>query len=153
MDGAGQTVDLEQLDDALRSASALSSELFRKIITGCARLSLLRQAGKAAGVDRLIEAGAWTDAAFALIEFELPAWTVRRVVHESGEWLCSLSRQSNLPIDLDDTADGRHEVMALAILRAFVDARHKSGAAAKAVSTVPQILANAEQIVCCENFA
>jgi hypothetical protein len=153
MCGATQTVDLEQLDDALRLAPVPSSRLFRKIMGGCTRLSLLRQAGKAAWIDRLIEAGAWTDAAFALIEFELPAWTVRRVVHESGEWLCSLSRQSNLPIDLDDMADGRHEVLPLAILLAFVDARHKSSAATKAVSTVPSIPASAEQIICCDNFA
>jgi hypothetical protein len=48
--------------------------------------------GKTITLDRLIEAGAWTDAAITLIGFELPSWSVRRLACEDGEWLCSLSR-------------------------------------------------------------
>jgi hypothetical protein len=62
---AAQTVDLVRLDDALRLAPELSPDLFRKITRGCTRLSLLLQSGKTAGIDRLIDVGAWTDAAFA----------------------------------------------------------------------------------------
>jgi hypothetical protein len=75
-------------------------------VDACTRLP----AGKAARIDQLIDAGAWNDAALALIELELPAWKLRRLVYEDGEWLCSLSRQPNLPLALDDTADARHEV-------------------------------------------
>jgi hypothetical protein len=38
----------------------------------------MKRAGKAARIDQLIEAGAWIDAALALVDFELPAWRLRR---------------------------------------------------------------------------
>ena len=56
----------------------------------------------AARIDQLIEARAWNDAALALVELELPAWKLRRLVYEDGEWHCSLSRQPNLPVALED---------------------------------------------------
>ena len=61
-------------------------------------------------------ARAWNDAALALVELELPAWKLRRLVHENGKWHCSLSRHPNLPVALDDTATASHEVLPLAIL-------------------------------------
>ena len=79
--------------------------------------------GKTITLDRLIETGAWTDAAITLIGFELPHWSVRRLVSEDGKWLCSLSRQPNLPIVLDEPVEGSHAVLTLAVLRAFVAAR------------------------------
>jgi hypothetical protein len=150
---AAQTLDLVRLDDALRLAPELSPDLFRKITRGCTQLSLLLQSGKAAGIDRLIDVGAWTDAAFGLIEIELPAWTVRRVVRESGEWLRSLSRHSHLPIALDEPAEGSHHVLPLAILRAFVEAQRTSGLAPDIRSAVPQVRALPKQWICCDNFA
>jgi hypothetical protein len=150
---AAQTVDLELLDDALRLAPALFPQLFRKITEDCTRLASLRQSGKAAGLDRLIEASAWTDAAFVLIHLELPNWRVRRVVRENGEWLCSLSPQPNLLVALDEMAEAKHEVFALAILRAFVEARRRSTVAPHAISTVPQVRPATEQLICCDNFA
>jgi hypothetical protein len=35
--------------------------------------------GKTIALDRVIDAGAWTDAAITLIGFELPNWSVRRL--------------------------------------------------------------------------
>jgi hypothetical protein len=113
MPGAEQAVAHDRLGDALRLAPALGPELFNKIIDrGGTRLRVLRQSGKAFRIDRLIEAGAWTEAALALIELEIPAWKVRRLVCENGEWLCSLSRQLNVPIELDDNVEASHEVLA-----------------------------------------
>ena len=68
--------------------------------------------GKTITLDRLIEAGAWADAAIALVRLELPNWSLRRLVYEDGEWLCSLSRQPNLPIFLDEPGEGSHAVLA-----------------------------------------
>src|SRR6476659_10952614 len=82
----------------------------------------------AARIDQLIEARAWDDAALALIELELPAWKLRRLVYEDGEWLCSLSSHPNLSVALDDTVDARHEVLPLAILSAFIEARRRASA-------------------------
>ena len=48
------------------------------------RVSILGKSDKASRIASLIKAGAWTEAAFALIEFELPAWKLRRLVYEDG---------------------------------------------------------------------
>jgi len=152
--GAEQAVAHDRLDDALRLAPALGPELFNKIIDrGGTRLRVLRQSGKAFRIDRLIEAGAWTEAALALIELEIPAWKVRRLVCENGEWLCSLSRQLSVPIELDDNVEASHEVLALAVLRALVEARQRSIAAPGTISAAPDALPTSDAMICCDNFA
>jgi hypothetical protein len=140
------------LADQLRDETMLSPALIRYVIAdGCVRLPALARAGKTTKIDRLVEAGAWCDAAFALIEIELPAWSVRRLVCEDGEWLCSLTRQPNLPLALDDTADARHQILPLAILGAFLEAQQKVTGARGA--TVPQVQASSGCAICCDNFA
>jgi hypothetical protein len=143
---------LERLDEELRESTALSPRLFAKIIAGaCTRLPSAHGAGKAAIAAQLIEHGALTDAAFALIELELPEWKIRRLICEHGEWLCSLTRQPNLPVELDDTADAVHEILAVAVLRAFVEVRRRTLAGITAASVVPKIRDIAEYALC-DNF-
>jgi len=143
---------LDRLDEALRQADAPGRDLFAKIVTGaCARLPLVL--GKAEQIDRLIAAGAWTDAALALAALELPAWTVRRLAYDADGWVCSLSRQPNLPETLDNTAEASHTLMPLAILRAFLQARRMVETASRAISSVPQIAIGAGTAICCDNFA
>jgi len=149
---AGQ-IDFERLDVALRSAPALSSRLLRDVTEGCTRLASLRQSGRAAALDRLVEAGAWTDAALGLLKLELPSWTIRRLVREGDEWFCTLSRQPNLPIALDEPAEAAHAELPLAILRAFVEARRRLSFAAHADAPDPQLRPAPEMPVCCDNFA
>jgi hypothetical protein len=146
---------LDRLTEQLRRAPALTRDLIATVMAeACTRLAVLRSAGKAARIDRLIEAGAWHDAALALIELELPAWKLRRLVCEDGRWFCSLSKQPNLPIDLDETADAAHENLPLAILTAFVEARRMASAVHEIrPRTVPQIRAKSGHAVCCDNFA
>lgn len=101
---------LDRLTEQLRLAPALTPDLISNVIAdACTRLPVLNKAGKATRIDQLIEAGAWSDAALALIELELPEWKLRRLVYEDGEWFCSLSKQPNLPVVFDDTADACHE--------------------------------------------
>ena len=146
---------LDRLAEQLRLAPALTPDLISNVVAdACTRLPVLNRAGTAARLDQLIEAGAWSDAALALIELELPAWKLRRLVYEDGEWFCSLSKQPNLPVALDDTADARHEVLPLAILSAFVEARRTTSAAREISSpTVPQVGPTSGYAVCCDNFA
>jgi hypothetical protein len=59
-------------------------------------------------IERLIDYGAWTDAALALLELELPHWQLRRLVYDDGEWHCALSRQRELPEWLDDRSIESH---------------------------------------------
>ena len=151
---ADYAVLFDRLDDELRVAAAPGPDLFAKIIAGaCTRLPALNKSSKAAAVDRLIDAGAWTDAAFALIELELPAWKVRRLVCEDGEWFCCLSRQPGLPATLDDPADASHELLPLAILLAFLQARRMTGITPESRALVPAIQAAGIEMICCDNFA
>jgi hypothetical protein len=154
MRGARRT-DLEALDDALRLAPTLTAELFRQVMENAgARFSSLHQAGKATRIDRFIESHAWTDAAFVLIELAVPKWTVRRIIRaDAAQWHCALSQQPNLPIELDDAAEASHEVLPLAVLRAFVAARRRDAVAPQAVSAIPHIRPASEGFVyCCDNY-
>jgi hypothetical protein len=146
---------LGRLAIELRSAQAVTPALFSHVIAeACTRLPVLSRAAKAGRMDQLINAGAWTEAALAAIELELPAWKLRRLVLEDGEWICCLSRQPNLPVELDDTAEGCHEIMALAILSALVEARCCSAAEqAPGPRSVPQVRPETGCGVCCDNFA
>ena len=152
--GSDHTVLFERLDEAVRFAPKPTAELFAKIIAGaCIRIPILGKSGKAAGLGGLVERRAWTDAALALIELELPSWKLRRLIWEEGEWFCSLSRQPNLPPALDNTADASHEVMPLAILRAFLQARRRAAAVPHPVAAVPAVDPAPVGLLCCDNFA
>ena len=144
----------DALEAQLRRAPALTSDLISNVIAdACTRLPVMKRAGKAARIDQLIEAGAWSDAALALIELELPPWKLRRLVYEDGEWHCSLSRRPYLPVALDDTADATHEVLPLAILSACVEARRRISAMREAsLQTVPQVRPTSGHAVCCDNY-
>jgi hypothetical protein len=110
------------LGERLRDARAVTPSLIAAIIReACRRFPSQGQAGKTERVDQLIGMGAWTDAALALIELELPQWQVRRLTYDDGEWHCALSRQRELPDWLDQSVEGRHADLALAILCAFVE--------------------------------
>lgn len=145
-------IDFDELDAALQSAPALSACLFRKVAQGCTRLESLRQSGRATALDELAEAGAWTDAALHLLALELPHWTIRRLFHEGDDWLCTLSRQPNLPITLDDPVEAVHAALPLAILRAFVGARRRFGTEVRQALRIPQIRPALGIPVCCDNF-
>jgi hypothetical protein len=151
MQSLGQ-IDFEELDAALQLAPALSGRLFRKVLQGCTRLESLRQLGRVAALDELVEAGAWTDATLRLLELELPNWVVRRLIREGDDWLCTLSRQPNLPIALDDPVEGVHATLPLAILRALVDARRRLGTEVRPAFWIPQIRPASGITMCCDNF-
>jgi hypothetical protein len=148
---ANNPISLDALDNALRNAQEPSLDLLSNIInSACTRVQARGQA--LTHIVRLGEIGAWTEATFTLIALELPLWTVRRLVHENGEWLCSLSRRPNLPIALDDCAEASHDVLPLAMLCAFVEACRRRHMAQDFVSVVPQVAAPSDHIVCCETY-
>lgn len=144
-------VVMDGLDEELRRASELHRRLFYNVTAACTRLPLLSKLGRAGQLDQLVNADAWTDAALALIALELPSWKVRRLLYENGEWLCSLSRQPNLPIALDDAAEAGHEALPLAILRAFIEARRRSSLKTESTAA-PQSGTAPGLVLCCDNF-
>jgi hypothetical protein len=147
--------DFDRLERLVRRAAAPSPALIQDVLSHtCARIQILERAGKANKIERLIAAGAWCDVVCALIELEIPAWSIRRLVHEDGEWLCSLTREPNLPSTLDDTADASHESLPLAILCAFLEVQRKLASLRDTcASPVPQIRSGARRSICCDNFS
>jgi hypothetical protein len=146
--------DVNDLGDRLQSANALTAELMSEVIAEtCRRFPSVGQTDKTARIERLIGAGAWTDAALALIDLELPQWQVRRIAYDDGEWYSALSRERELPDWLDRSIEARHADLALAILSAFVDARRLTAPSSK--TSVPAVSRDVNPLyapVCCENF-
>ena len=139
------------LHDALAVTPALIADVIRE---SCRRFPSQGQSGKTERVEQLIELGAWTDAALALIELELPQWRVRRLVYDSGEWHCALSRERELPDWLDESVEGRHADLALAILSAFVEVQRTSSPSSR--TSVPAAGRNESPLyepLCCDSFS
>jgi len=150
--GSDHAVLFDRLSEAVRVTPKVTPDIVSQILAGaCSRIPLLR--GKATEIGRLIKMGAWLDAVLLLIELELPGWKLRRLIREDGKWFCSLSQQPNLPVTLDDTADGTHEVMPLAILLAFLEGRRRMALAAQPVAAVPSVDPAPVALICSDNFA
>jgi hypothetical protein len=147
--------DLGHLDERLRDAPAATADLISDVIgETCRRFPSAGQTGKTARIERLIETGAWTDAALALIDLELPQWQLRRITYDGGEWHCALSRQRELPEWLDQSIEAHHADLPLAILSAFVNVRRISTPSSR--TSVPIVSRDASALyepVLTDNFA
>jgi hypothetical protein len=142
----------DELEAKLCHAEEVNSELMSDVIAiACTRFHALGASMKVK-VSRLIEAGAWTDAALALLKLELPQWTLRRLIQEDGQWLCTLSKRPGVPREYDEVAEASHEILPLAILIAFLAARRNSAAMAD-VNRVPQVRPTSEYVMCCDDFS
>lgn len=146
--------DSNDLSDRLRKARAATCELLSDVIgEACPRFSSAGHIEKTARIKQLIDSRAWTDAALALIDLELPHWQVRRIAYDDGEWHCALSRERELPDWLDRSIDACHANLPLAILCAFVDAQHVVAPAIRtSVPIVPRDAIAFCEPVCCDNF-
>jgi hypothetical protein len=147
--------DSRELDDRLRSADAVTAELISEVIGArCRRFPSMGQTERTARLERLIGSEAWTDAALALIDLELPQWQVRRIAYDEGEWHCALSRQRQLPEWLDQSIEVHHANLPLAILSAFIDAQRISAPSVR--TSVPAVAHDGSPFyepVNCDNFA
>jgi hypothetical protein len=139
----------------LRTTCEVTSELMAEILNVSRRRALVPgHRAKALQLEQLIDAGAWIDAALALLELELPLWHIRRIAYDDGEWYCALSRQRELPDWLDESLEARHPDLALAILSAFIEAQ--AAAASFGATSLPASSAwpDSDPIrLCCDNFA
>ena len=142
------------LADRLRDAYGVTAEFLSDIIKETCRRFPSNGSAKAARVERLIQSQAWTDAALALIDLELPQWQVRRLTYDGGEWFCVLSRQREVPDWLDEAIETRHADLALAILSAFVEARRVSAPSHRtSVPGTPRRVDDLYEPICSDNFA
>jgi hypothetical protein len=147
--------DPGELVDRLGNAPEANATLMSEVIgSACRRFPSPGQSEKTARIEQLIRSGAWTDAALALIDLELPPWQVRRLAYDDGEWYCALSRQRELPDWLDQSIETRHPDLSLAILSAFVEAQRISTPSSR--PSVPVVKASANRLhepVGCDNFS
>ena len=154
-DGCDDTERLDLLVDELRPTAALTPDLISTVIAkACTRMSNMARCGWIARHVALMRAEAWTDAALFLIELELPMWRPRRLIYDDGEWVCSLSRYPEIPLEFDETAEARHELQAVAILLSLVEAKRLliTTEQASASSVRPGALAPAAYTFSCDNF-
>ena len=144
-----------ELGDRLRDACCVTAEFLSDIIEAtCPRFPSMDRNFKSARIERLIESQAWTDAALALIDLELPQWQIRRLAYDEGEWYCALSRQRELPDWLDQSVEARHADLTLAILAAFVEARKTNASPSRtSVPAVPHEVNALYEPIGSENFA
>ena len=146
---------IDDIDGRLRHAHHVTAKLISSVIEAvCRRFPSAGQSERTARIERLIAAEAWTDAAFALIELELPQWQVRRIAYDQGEWHCALSRERELPEWLDQSLEARHPDLPLAILSAFVEAQRASAPSVRpSVPIVRREAATDYEALCPDNFA
>lgn len=130
--------DLGELNARLRNAGEADTALINEVIgAACRRYPSLGQTEKTERLAQLIRSAAWTDAALALIDLELPMWQVRRLAYDEGEWHCALSRERELPDWIDQSIEARHADLPLAILCAFIGAQRVS--ARQSRTSVPEV--------------
>ncbi|KZD25999.1 hypothetical protein A4A58_05350 [Tardiphaga robiniae] len=112
----------------------------------------MRRTAEAQRLDGLVAAGAWTDAALALIAIELPRWQLRRLAYDEGEWHCALSNQRDLPDWLDSAVETHHPDMATAILNAFRAVVSRGGTPHLTQAPVRAIQPTDFEPMLCENY-
>jgi hypothetical protein len=140
--------------EQLSAADELTSELLSAIVAMTARrLSVLSVAANATQLHQFIEVGALTEAAFALINLELPQWKLRRLTYDEGEWYCAISRERKLPEWLDEAVEARHVSLPLAILSTYIETIRQIEVSRKPNRpSVPLTRSEHYEPVCCENF-
>ena len=148
---------LERLEHDLRLARGPATSLFARVIAdACTRIPALRSSRtrRGRGIDRLVAAGAWTDAAFAVIALSNPpAWQIRRLWRQESAWFCSLSQRAAWPAALDDTADAAHKELPLACAGPAASAPPVGAGSGLRIGEFHRVQQAADGTVCCDNFA
>ena len=129
--------EIDNLASKLAGATQVNASLFAQVVAASPRLMTLRAIGKTARLDRLAVCEAWAEAAIELIALEAPGWTVKRLSLDDREWLCSLTRFPDVPNWLDESAEGRHPILALAVLDALLAVRAMDALALRSAATRP----------------
>ena len=143
------------LAEQVRLAYEATPKMLAGIVTETGRrLSAPGKAANAAQLHQLIEAGALTEAAFALVNLELPLWQIRRISYDEGEWHCAMSRQRELPEWLDQAIETSHASLTLAIVSVYIETLRQIEASREpSRPSVPQTRGDQFEPVCCDNFA
>ncbi len=148
-----RAVRLADLADQLHVSENLSADLMSNVATTICGRSPVPDRLRSSRIERLLAAGAWTDAALALVDGELPQWKLRRLVYDDQQWHCALSRQRELPEWLDQAIETSHSDCAIAILAGVVEAARQSVSEDNRARRVPRVPLKRDGLICCDNFA
>lgn len=143
---------LAWIADQVSSADHASANLVSAIASEISHRAVNASAPISSHIRKLIVAGAWTDAALALVASELPEWKLRRLAYDDGEWHCTLSPQREFPEWLDDGIEAHHENLSLALFKGLIEAARQQPVETPA-PTVPRIWFKQHDAICCDNFA
>ena len=147
-----QSIRSERDVAAAYEASAainVAAEAMKAISKDCAAFPPVGVDAKTRNIVSLVAAGAWIEAALALVDIEAPEWSLRRLEIDDGEWFCSLSRHPALPTEFDNAAEGRHRLLPMAILAALADARQRSDAGGARPAVIsPRMIATGTAVLC-----
>ena len=151
---------LTGIADRLRAADTATADLVSAVANEASVGRAHHSERLIAKIDKLIDASAWTDAAMALLERELPRWKLRRLAHDEGEWHCALSLHREMPEWLDEAVETSHSNLPLAVLEGLVEAMRRDAVASGDARTptgprmrrkLPE--AAGHDLICCDNFA
>lgn len=143
--------ELDHVISELHQAPTLTAGLLIRF-TGLASIRISGLAGikEIKRIEHLIEAGSDVDAVRALIALTLPQWKLRQLAFDDGLWHCALSRCRALPCEFDQTANGCHADIGIAVLIAFVEAWQMASLDSDSI-ILPLSVTNGDTL-CCDNF-
>ena len=141
---------LTNVADSLGTAIAPSATLLRAVLDMTDLAKREDQSGAAAHIDRLIECGAWTEAALGILDACCPRWQLSRLIYDGGEWYCRLSSQRELPDWLGQAIETHHQSLAMALLKATVEATQQEATADEATTPLPRPAF--DNLILCEDF-
>jgi hypothetical protein len=146
---------LAQIAASLERTHEIIGEMVTDFITAlCSHCKTSLRRKDESRIERLIDEEAWEGVVLTVLRIALPNWSLRRFIFEDGEWFCSLSQALNLPINVDDTADGRHQSFSAAMMLAMIEALRRRPAPPESGATVfPKVAPAGALSICCDDFA
>ena len=141
------------LTDRLRDAPAVTASLVQEVIdSACRHRSHPDRTNATARIEQLVTGQAWVDVALALIDLELPQWQLRRLIYDSGEWHCALSRQREMPDWLDRAVEASHPDLPGALLQAFLEAERLAAPLGRPSVPAASRTSTPYPALCCDDF-
>lgn len=135
----------------LSRAREPSDAIFFDLLDMPDRAVIATQGHAIANFEKLARCGAWTEASLASLELFAPRWSLRRLIHDGGEWHCCISPRRNSPDWIDQAIESHHADLPLSILTAAVEAMGND--AINRAAPLPAAIRNVpEALVLCEDF-